>query len=101
MLTRAQMREQHDLAIREYQSIVMGAGIVQVDLPEPRDFVRERPRMPPEHAELKSGRPALDLVLECDLGAGKQAHGNLPLSDGRKSDRVGIPELRSEQFVIA
>ena len=43
-----------NLAVREFQSIVMGAGIVQVDLPEPRDFVRERPRVPPEYAELES-----------------------------------------------
>jgi hypothetical protein len=99
MLTRPQMREQHDLAVREFQSIVMSAGIVQVDLLEPRDFVRERPRVPPEHAELKSGKPALDRALECDLGAGKEAHGECGFSEGGKPGRSRIPELRSDQFV--
>jgi hypothetical protein len=82
MLTRTQMREQHDLAIREFECIVMGAGIVQVDLPEPRDFVHERPRVPPEYAELKSGKPALNLPLECELGG---------FSYGGKPGRIRIP----------
>jgi hypothetical protein len=46
-LAYAQMREQHDLTIRELKRIVMGAWIFQVDLSEPSDLVNEGPPASP------------------------------------------------------
>jgi len=40
--------EQHDLAIGKLNGIVVGTWIVQVDLPEPPNPVRDLPRFFPE-----------------------------------------------------
>lgn len=77
MLTYAQMREQHDLAIRELNGIMVRTWIVQVDLPEPSHFVMNAPRFLLEKAQLKSSNLTLDFAFERDLGPGKKAHGHL------------------------
>ena len=47
-LTYEEMREQHDLAIRELKSIMVRTRIVQVHLPKPSYLVTEALRFPPE-----------------------------------------------------
>src|SRR5215470_19138159 len=93
------MREQHDLAIGELNSIVVRTWIVQVDLPEPSHLVRDVPRFLPEKTQEKSGLLALDFAVECDLGAGKKAHGHLGLSNCGESVCRRVPELRRNQPV--
>jgi hypothetical protein len=99
ILSGAQVRQQHDLAIWEFECIVMGARVIPVDLPEPGNFMSERPRMPPEDAQLESGRLPLNPVFEHDLGAGEQADRQVRLPNRRKPARMSIPELRRYQSI--
>jgi hypothetical protein len=99
MLTNAEMGEQHDLATGKLNGIVVRAGIVQVDLPEPPDPVRDVPRFFLEKAQEKSRLLALDIAIERYLGAGEKAHGHLRLSDCGESLRRRIPKLRRNQLV--
>jgi hypothetical protein len=76
------MREQHDLAIRKLNGIMMRVWIVQIDLPESTYRVMNSLRFPLEKTQLKSRSHALDFLLERDLGARKQAHGHLWFTNG-------------------
>ena len=74
--TRAGLREdadQHNLAVGKFQRIMMGAGVIHVHLPEPGNLMRQR--LGPPEQKVEAGEMALDLVLEGDLGARKQADG--------------------------
>jgi hypothetical protein len=93
------MREQHDPAIGKLNSIVVRTGIIQVDLPEPPDPVRDVPRFPFEKAQKKSGLLPLDIPVECDLGTGKKTHGHLGHSNFGESVRCGVPKFRRNQSV--
>ena len=37
-----EMRDQHNLAVGKFQRIMMGAGVIHVDLPEPGNLMRQR-----------------------------------------------------------
>ena len=70
----AQPREQHHLAVRKLQSVVVGDRIVQVDLPKARKALSDllvRKNSYPER------RLAFDIGVERDFGAGKQANRNV------------------------
>jgi len=67
------MREQHDLAVRKLQRIMVRAGIVYVHLPEPGHLMRQR--VDPSEEKRESGEVPLDSVLENDLRARKEADG--------------------------
>jgi hypothetical protein len=41
LLAYAEMREQHDLAIRELKGIMVRVGILHIDLSEPSHFVTD------------------------------------------------------------
>jgi hypothetical protein len=99
MLTNAEMGQQHDLATRKLNGIVVRARIIQVDLPEPPDPVRDVPRFFLEKAEEKSGLRALDIAIERNLGAGEKAYGHLRFSDRGEAVRRRVPELRRNQLV--
>jgi hypothetical protein len=88
------MREQHDLPIRKLNSIVVRTWIIQVDLPEPPDPVRDVTRIPLEKAKEKSGLLPLDLGIKRDLRTGKKAHRHLRFSNFGESVRRGVPKLR-------
>jgi hypothetical protein len=98
-LTCAEIRDQHDLAIRELKSIMVRIRIVQVHLPKPSYLVTEVLRFPPEKAQLKSSNLTLDFAFERDLSARKKAHGYLGLSSGGESAGRGIPKFRGDQLV--
>src|SRR5262249_53814028 len=76
VLTYAQMSEQHDLATGKLNGIVVRAWIIQVDLPEPPDPVRNLPRFFLEKTQEKSGLFALHIGIERDLGAREKAYGH-------------------------
>jgi hypothetical protein len=42
------MRKEHDLPIGEFECVVVREGIVQVDLPKPRDGVMDHRLVPPK-----------------------------------------------------
>src|SRR3984893_9355651 len=92
------MREQHDLAIGELNGIVVRTWVVQVDLPEPPNPVRDVPRFPLEKTQEKSGLLPLNFAIERDLSTRKKAHGHLGFSDCGESVCRGIPKLRRNQL---
>src|SRR6266481_8897551 len=93
------MGQQHDLATGKLNGIVVCARIIQVDLPEPPDPVRDVPRFFLEKTQEKSGLLALDIAIESDLSAGEKAYGHLRLSDCGESVRRRVPKLRRNQLV--
>jgi len=93
------MREQHDLAIGELDGIVVRAWIVQIDLPEPPNPVRDMPRFLLEETQEKSCFLPSDFVIERDLGTSKKTHRYLGFSDQGKSVGRGVPKFRRNQFV--
>src|SRR5215470_10241248 len=99
VLTNAEMGQQHDLAAGKLNSIVVRAWIIQVDLPEPPDPVRDVPRFFLEKTQEKSGLLAPDIAVERDLGAGEKAYGHLRLADCAESVRRRVPKLRRNQLV--
>jgi len=94
----AEMREQHDLAIRELKGIMVHVRIVQVDLPEQCHLVTDVLRSPLEKGQPKSPL-ALDLLLERNLCARKKAHGHLRFSNRGKPACRGTPKFRCDQLV--
>src|SRR5580704_5320160 len=93
------MREQHDLAIRELDGIMVRVRIVQVHLPEPSHLVTDALRLPLEKAQLKSGSRTLDFAFERDLGARKKADSYFRFTTGGKPTGRGIPKFRRDQLV--
>jgi hypothetical protein len=96
-LALAQPGEQHHLPVREFQRIVVGHGVVQVDLPEAREPLSDL--LVRQNADSKRGL-ALDVLLECDLGAGEQANRHMRLADRGEAAGNGIAELRRHQLVL-
>jgi hypothetical protein len=76
------MREQHDLAIGELNGIMVRVWILHVDLPKPSHLVTDVLRFPLEKAQPKSPNLTLDLLLERNLGARKQADSYLGFPNG-------------------
>src|SRR5215472_9109050 len=84
-----QLRELHNLAIREFQRVVLNVRNVQIDLPEARDLVL--------HTGLaKKAAVVADLIVEGQFRSGQQADRHLggsvmndelgtKLSDGGKA----------------
>jgi len=99
LLPQAQVCEQHDLAIRELNGIVMRAWIVQVDLPKPPNPMRNLTRFLLEETQEKSRLLSPDIAVECDLGAREKTDGHFRLSDRGESLCRGVPELRRNQPV--
>jgi len=93
------MGEQHDLAAGKLDGIVVRARIIQVDLPEPPDPVRDVPRFFLEKTQEKSGLLAPDIAVERDLGTREKAYGHLRFSDCGESVRGRVPKLRRNQLV--
>ena len=77
-LALAQAREQHHLAVREFHSIVMGHGVVHVDLPEACEPLSDL--LVRENADAER-RLAFDILVERNLGAGQQTDRNMRLPD--------------------
>ena len=94
MLTYAQMREQHDLAIGKLKGIMVCAWIVLVDLSESSHCVTVL-GFPLEKPQLKSGTPTLDFVCERDLCARKKAHSRFGFSHRRKTCVSWYSKIRS------
>jgi hypothetical protein len=98
MLAEAEVGEQHDPAVGKLDGVVVGAGVIHVDLPEASYPMRDHPGLLIEEAQKKSGLLALDVAVERELGAGKQADGYVRLADSRKSLRRGVPKLCRNQL---
>jgi hypothetical protein len=71
----------------------MEAGLVRVDLPEPRYLPIDLPG-----AQKPETVIAVDLSVERNLSARKQAHRNVGHADGRKSARAGFTEPDRDQL---
>jgi hypothetical protein len=84
MLTYAQMREQHDLAIGKLKGIMVCAWIILVDLSESSHCVTDLLGFPLGKPQLKSRKLTLDFVCERDLCARKKAHSHFGFSHRRK-----------------
>ena len=66
----AQTRDQHHLPVGKFQRIVMGHGVVHIDLPEAREPLPDLLVRQDADAER---RLAIDTLVECDLGTRQQA----------------------------
>ena len=96
-LTLAQARDQYHLPIREFQRIVMGHGVVEVDLPEAREPLPDL--LVWQNAEAKR-RLAFDILIERKFGAGQQADRNIRLANRCEPSRDGIWEFGRYQLVL-
>jgi hypothetical protein len=94
MLPGAEPGQEHDLAVRKFQRIVMVVRVVQVDLLEARDLLPQL--LVGEEAECVL---ALDFALKHELRPRKEADGDIRLSDGRKAARDRVRELCRDEFV--
>src|SRR6516164_8425808 len=89
--------EQHHLAVREFQRIVMSHRVVHVDLPKTREALAD----PLVRKDSNSKRRlAFHIRLERNLGARKQADRDVRLSDCGKTTRDGIAEFGHDQLVL-
>jgi hypothetical protein len=73
-LTFGELRHQHDLSIWKLERVVMRGRPLQIDLTEAREAISDLialQRVPPH-----------SICIECDFGAGKQAHGDAQLRFG-------------------
>src|SRR5712691_5878875 len=91
----AQAREQHDLPVGEFQRIVVNAWLIEIDLPEARDALPDLPGRKNAERGL-----AFDIALECDLGAGQQAHRHVRFSNFREAAGDRVAELGRYQLVF-
>src|SRR6516165_5855595 len=96
-LTLAQARDQYHLPIREFQRIVMGHGVVEVDLPEAHEPLPDL--LVWQNAEAKR-RLAFDILIERKFGAGQQADRNIRLANRCEPSRDGIWEFGRYQLVL-
>ena len=94
VLTFAQSRQQHDLPIRKFQSVVMYVRLIELDLAElccaPLDLALG------QNAE---EIVVFDVVLEYQFGAGPQAYCYVGFSDRGKATGDGVVEFRRHQLV--
>src|SRR5262245_47924770 len=96
-LARAKAREQHYLPVREFQRVVMGHGVVHVDLPEAREPLPDLVVW--QNTDAVRGL-AFDILVERDFGARQQADRNIRLADRREPSRDGIGEFGRHQLVL-
>src|SRR3954454_1707980 len=96
-LVLAQTREQHHLPVRKFERVVMGHGIIGVDLPEAGKALTDLLIRQDTDAE---GRLAFYILVKSELGAGQQAHRDVRLADRRKTAGDGVGELRRYQLVL-
>ena len=96
-LTLTQARDQHHLPIRKFQRIVMGHGVVYVDLPEAREPLPDRLVWQNADAER---RLAFDILIERDFGTRQQADRNIRLANRCEPSRDGIWEFGRYQLVL-
>src|SRR5260370_32225194 len=96
-LTLAQAREQHYLPVRKFQRIVMGHGVVHVDLPEAREPLPDL--LVWQNTDAKRWL-AFDILVERDFRAGQQADRNIWLADRREAARDGLGEFGRHQLVL-
>src|SRR6516164_507234 len=96
-LTLAQARDQYHLPIREFQRIVMGHGVVYVDLPEAREPLPDLLVWQNADAER---RLAFDILIERDFGTRQQADRNIRLANRCEPSRDGIWEFGRYQLVL-
>ena len=94
-LALAQAREQHHLPIGKLQRIVMGHGIVHVDLPETREALSDLLVRKDADAE---GRLAFDILVEGDLGARQQADRDVGFADRGEPARTFGRDARGGVF---
>ena len=89
-LALAQAREQHDLPVRKLQRIVMGHGVVHVDLPEARKMLSDF--LVRKNADAER-RLAFDILVERNFGARQETDRNMRLPDRGEAAGDGLAEL--------
>lgn len=70
----AQACQQHNLTVRKFDSIVLGEGLIQVDLAKPSDFLAGVPSILVEEKGLQPRKVAIDLGLERKFRTGTQTY---------------------------
>jgi hypothetical protein len=93
------MSEQDDLTVGKLNGVVVCTRIVQVDLSEPPNPVRDVPRLLLEKTQEKSSLLTPHLAFERKLGTGQQAHRDLRFSNRGESLGCRVPKLRRNQLV--
>jgi hypothetical protein len=94
-LSLAQAREEH--YIGEFQRIVMGHGVVHVNLPEAREPLPDL--LVWQNTDAKR-RLAFDILRKRNLSARQQADRNMRLADGGETASDGITKLGRDQRVL-
>ncbi len=93
-LVRNKSRHHHDLAARKFQRVMMDIRIVHVDLTAAGDVLFD-----PGPAEQAEGAVILHVVIESDLGAGKESHRHLRLADRAETARDRFDEIGGNKLV--
>src|SRR4051812_24986959 len=75
----------------------MDHGVVHIDLPEAREPLSDF--LVPQDTDAER-RLTFDILVECDLGTGKQADRKVWLSDRRKTTGNRVVEFRRHQLVL-
>src|SRR3954447_20184707 len=74
----------------------MDRGVVHIDLPEAREPLSDF--LVPQDTDAER-RLTFDILVECDLGTGKQADRKIWLSDRRKTTGNRVVEFRRHQLM--
>ena len=96
-LSLAKAREQRHLPIGEFQRVVMGHGVVHIDLPEACKPLPDL--LIWQNTHTKRGL-AFDILLERDFGTRQQADRNIRLADRREPSRDRIGKFGRDQLIL-
>jgi hypothetical protein len=97
-LSFTQLSHQHDLAVREFEGVVMDMQQIHVHLPELRDLFLETPDRE-ARSETIERIVALDLLIEGDLGPGEEANCDVGLADLCETSRDRVAEVGRYKLV--
>ncbi|WGS19770.1 MULTISPECIES: hypothetical protein [unclassified Bradyrhizobium] len=84
-LSRAKVRQQHDLAVRKFDGVVMSGCALHVHLPEAREPTAVRPSL----KQTKERATPLDVIFKRKFGARQKTDRYRGLIDGCKAAGTG------------
>jgi hypothetical protein len=97
LLALDQPRKQYHLSVGKFQCIMMGHGIIRIDLPEARKPLSDFLVREDANSEWWF---AFDILVERNFGARQQANRDMRFADGGKAASNGIPEFSRYQLVL-
>jgi hypothetical protein len=86
VLASGQFRHHNDLAVRQFQAIMVDVALLLIDLPEPGNLMRE-----PLVAEA-IGAFAFHILCKGKLRPGEEANGNMWLASGSETSSARVEE---------